>query len=67
MSELINGVRPFSKEDIVIINRILNIPLSKLFDTIIKGKSAIRVRRAIEKLNKPALKLSDKDINATHV
>ena len=63
MSELINGARPFSKDDIVIIHRILDIPLNKLVDRIIKENAAIRVRKVIARLNKPQLKLKDGDLN----
>ena len=58
MSELINGVRPFSKDDLVIIHRVLRIPLNKLFNNIVKEDIAVRVRKVIAKLNKPEIKLT---------
>lgn len=62
MSELINGVRPFAKDDIVIIHRIFEIPLNKLVDSTIKESVAVRLRNVISKLNKPKFKLKDEDI-----
>ncbi len=59
MSELINGVRPFSKEDIVILHRIFDIPLNKLVDRSIKESVALRLRSVITKLDKPKFKLKD--------
>lgn len=37
MSELINGLRPFSKEDTIVINRLLKIKLDDLIPTFIQG------------------------------
>lgn len=59
MSELINGVRPFSQDDIVIIHRVLGIKFSDLIIPVIKEPTAKRIRLTIEKLNKPKLKLKD--------
>ena len=63
MSELINGVRPFSQEDIIIIHRVLNIKLDHLIVPVIKEPTAERIRLTIKKLNKPKLKLRGSDFN----
>ncbi len=63
MSELINGVRPFSQEDIIIIHRILSIKLTDLILPIVKEPAANRIRLVMEKLNKPMLKLKGADFN----
>lgn len=60
MSELMNGVRPFSQNDIVILNRVLNIDFKDLILPVIKEKDAARIRIEIKKLNKPRLKLKEK-------
>ncbi|MEX1193043.1 MAG: hypothetical protein WEA99_13830 [Brumimicrobium sp.] len=60
MSELMNGVRPFSQNDIVILNRILDLQFKDLIPPIIKEKDAIRIRMEIRKLNKSNLKLKRK-------
>jgi predicted XRE-type DNA-binding protein len=62
-SELINGVRPFSMKDIVILNRILNIDLNELVPTILSTKVRNEIAYTIKKLNNPHLKkLSKEDL-----
>ena len=62
-SELINGVRPFSMKDIVILNRILNIELNELVPTILSTKVRNEIAHTIQKLNNPHLKnLSKEDL-----
>lgn len=65
MSELINGLRPFSQEDIIIIHRILEIKLDELIFPLVKEPTANRIRSVIEdlKLNKPKLKLKTSEFN----
>lgn len=62
MSELINGVRPFSKEDIVIINRLLGIPFENLIDKVIKETVVDRLKKVLKDLNKPDIKLREDDL-----
>jgi|SRR5690606_5845235 len=62
MSELMNGVRPFSQEDIIIIHRILGLKLDHLIIPVIKEPVVERIRLAIQKLNKPKLKLKGSDL-----
>lgn len=63
MSELINGIRPLSKGDIVIINRLLNIDFKDLMIPIIDESEAMRIKQEIKKLNKPQLHLREGDLN----
>jgi antitoxin component HigA of HigAB toxin-antitoxin module len=62
MSELINGVRPFAKDDIVIIHRILKIKLDLLISPFVKEEIAKHVRLTLKNLNKPKIKLSKRDL-----
>ena len=62
MSELINGVSQFSMKDLVIIHRILKIELSRLIPTYLQNETRERVRKSIQQLNKPKLRLSKKDL-----
>ncbi len=62
MSELINGLRPFSQEDLIIIHRILGIKFEHLIIPVIKEKVAVRLRSIIKELNKPQLKLKGTDL-----
>ena len=56
MSELINGLRQFSKEDIVIINRLLKIRLEELMPTFIKQEKAIRIKKSLKSISKCKIK-----------
>jgi len=61
MSELINGLRPFSKQDIVIIHRLLKIPFDQLILVTVKDEVAAHIKETLVVLNKsnPALKKVD--------
>lgn len=63
MSELINGLRPLSKEDIVIINRLLKIKLDDLIPTFIKQNKAILIKKALKTIKKSKIKLTKKDFD----
>jgi transcriptional regulator with XRE-family HTH domain len=63
MSELINGVRPFSKDDIIIIHRLLKIKLDSLIFPFVKDEVAIHVKKTLIELNKTRIKLSKNDFN----
>ena len=62
MSELINGVRPFSKDDLVIIHRLLDIELKDLIPTFIKPEVEQHIKLSLKELGKPKLKLRKKDL-----
>ncbi len=62
MSELINGLRPFSKDDIIILNRLFKIKLEKLIPTFIKQEKALSINQVLVNLNKQDLLLSNKDL-----
>lgn len=62
VSELVNGVRPLSKNDIIVINRILGIEVDKLIEPIINEEDADRIKAVIKRLNKPKLKLNKDDL-----
>jgi transcriptional regulator with XRE-family HTH domain len=62
MSELINGLRPFSKEDIVIINRLLKIRFEDLVPPFIKKDRADHINKALESIPKSKLRLTMRDL-----
>lgn len=62
MSELINGVSPFSLKDLIVINRVLKINLSSLVPTFLPHSDRIKIRTTIKKLDNPKLKLSKEDL-----
>ncbi len=63
MSELINGLRPFSKEDIVVINRLLKIELKDLIPTFIKQERALQIKETLRLLSNSKIRLTKKDFD----
>ncbi|MDN5212241.1 transcriptional regulator [Fulvivirgaceae bacterium BMA12] len=61
MSELRNGVSPFSLKDLVIINRLLKIDLIDLVPTFLSHAERTKIKASIKKLANPKLKLSKAD------
>ena len=61
MSELMNGMSPFSLKDLIVINRLLKIELSDLIPTFLAQSDQARIRTSIDKLDNPKLKLSQDD------
>lgn len=61
MSELMNGIYPFSLTDLIVINRLLKIDLTDLIPTFLPQNQRLKVRKSIEKLGKSNLKLSESD------
>ncbi len=59
MSELMNGVNPFTLNDLIVIHHLLNIELENLIPTILTRQVRSRVLETITKLNNPHLKLSE--------
>lgn len=62
ISELMNGVSPFSLKDLVVINRILKIDLTDLVPTFLPESERVKIRTTIKKLDNPKLKLSKDDL-----
>jgi len=56
MSELMNGIYPFSIKDLVVINRLLEIELSDLVPTFLSHNDRLKLRKSIENLNNPHIK-----------
>jgi hypothetical protein len=61
MSELINGIKPFVLKDLIIINRLLKVEITKLIPLFLSQEDQIKVKEAITLLNKPKIKISHKD------
>ncbi len=61
MSELMNGVRPFSLKDLVVISQLLKIDLTDLVPTFLPLKERIKIKSSIQKLDNPKLSLSEDD------
>ena len=61
MSELMNGVIPFSLKDLIVINCVIKIDLTDLVPTFSPQTDRVKTRTSIEKLDKPKLKLTVDD------
>lgn len=62
MSELINGLRPFSKEDIIIVHRLLKIEFEDLIPPFIPQKRATQIKNVLKKLPASNAKLKKQDL-----
>ena len=62
MSELMNGVSPFSMRDLIILHRLFQIKLDDLIPTIISQKDRVRIKTSLSELNNPKLKLEKGDL-----
>ncbi len=57
MSELMNGIKPFTLKDLIIIHRLLAIEMAILLPVFLSKEDQNRVKEAVLKLNKPKLSL----------
>ena len=63
MSELINGLRPFSKEDVVVINRLFKIKLEDLIPPFIKQDKVLHIKKTLNSLSNSKIKLTKRDFD----
>ena len=64
MSELMNGVRPFSRDDIVIIHRLFDIEFNDLIPPFLKKDVTNHIKMTLGKLKNAKAKLKYKDLEA---
>jgi transcriptional regulator with XRE-family HTH domain len=62
MSELMNGIKPFTLKDLIIMHRILKIEMSILVPVFLSDADQKRVKLAVDKLDKPKVKLAAEDL-----
>lgn len=62
ISELMNGISPFSLKDMIVINQLLKIELTDLVPTFLPQSERLKIRTTIKKLDNPKLKLSKDDL-----
>ena len=62
MSELMNGIKPFTLRDLIIINRLLKIDMDILIPRFLSTKDQVEVKENLEKLGKLGVKLSCDDL-----
>lgn len=61
ISELMNGIIPFSLKDIIVISKLLKIDLNILIPTQIPEEEKIKIEQTITRLNKPKVNLDKKE------
>lgn len=61
MSELINGIKPFTLRDLIIINRLLKIDMAELVPVTLSVEDQNKVKDALIKLDNPKLSFSRND------
>lgn len=62
MSELINGINPFTLNDLILIHKLLNIDLALLIPTTLNIQVIGRVVNAIERLNNPKFRIEKREL-----
>lgn len=62
MSELINGIKPFTLKDLVIINRLFKIDITILVPVFLSKDDQVKVKEAVKSLDKPKIKLTSDDL-----
>jgi hypothetical protein len=61
MSELMNGIKPFTLKNLIIINRLLKINIAVLIPVFLSKEDQIKVKEAVIKLDKPKVRLTSDD------
>jgi len=59
MSELMNGIKPFTLKDLVIISKLLQIDIRELVPVYLSKEDQQKIRSAVIALNKPGIRLSE--------
>ncbi|MEN2488722.1 transcriptional regulator [Flavobacterium sp. B11] len=62
MSELMNGIKPFTLRDLIVINRLLKIEIAVLIPVFLSKEDQTKVQEAVIKLGKPKVKLASADL-----
>ncbi len=65
MSELMNGIVPFTLKDLIIISKLLKINLNKLIPTQIPEEEKNKIEKKINSLGKSTIKLNKKEFAIT--
>jgi antitoxin component HigA of HigAB toxin-antitoxin module len=67
MSELINGISPFTLNDLIIINRLFKIDLADLIPTTISQNQRAKIKKSIQEIGAGRIKLSAEDFDLVFV
>lgn len=61
MSELMNGIKPFTLKNLIIINRLLKINIAVLIPVFLSKEDQVKVKEAVIKLDKPKVRFTSDD------
>lgn len=64
MSELMNGVRPFSRDDIVVIHRLFEIDFNNLIPPFLKKEVTNHIKMTLEEMKNKRIKLKIHDLES---
>lgn len=67
MSELINGLRPFSKEDLVVINRLFKIKFENLIPAFINQERVAHIKKTLESFSNNKTRALKRDFDLQKV
>ncbi len=62
ISELINGIKPFTLKDLIIINRLLKVSINNLIPVYLSEEDQLRVKEAVKILANPKIKLTSENL-----
>ena len=62
MSELMNGIKPFTLRDLIVINRLLKIEIALLIPVFLSKEDQTKIKEVVIKLGKPKVKLASEDL-----
>lgn len=62
MSELMNGIKPFTLKDLIIINRLLKVDMSLLIPVFLSKEDQEKIQKAVIQLGNPNVKLVNDDL-----
>ncbi len=62
MSELMNGIKPFTLKDLIVINRLLKIDFKVLIPNFLSKEDQMKIKSIVSSMNKPQLKLEKVDL-----
>jgi len=63
MSELMNGISPFTLNDLIVINRLLKIDLTDLIPTTISFRRRNQIQKSLKSIGNEKIKLSSQDFD----
>lgn len=63
MSELMNGISPFTLNDLIVINRLLKIDLADLIPTTLSHRRRSQIKKSIQVIGTKKVKLSSEDFD----